>query len=438
MGVNELYTYISAFTCYFGAFTITSHLGFVSPTQKELIEENILTSSTLPIFASIGIAARMIATLILPVFIQFNVSINCILVVHCLVGWGGWMLILSANSAALLIIGMALVGYYNGIVVMFILTYIPEISLDNQRRVLSGGFGFVVRIGMFLAFLFGIWIPFRWLAVLGITQIFIFCSLLSFVPTSPVQFVARGLEDRARHTLLYLHGTNVDVDEEIQKIRISTIDKRIGLKESLRTFLDWKVLKPLLIILMLGVLKEFGGHVIMLTFSSKILENQQAMNPKVAALFYPLFLIAGAVVCILILDRCKLKWIIIVASCLQFISYISMSVYFLTLENSSHCFIQYSSLCHLISLWPTFNIALFAFAFALGWGIVFFSLLGLMLTVQREFSTGLADAASNFTAYICVQIFYYLFVYLGGFATFLIFGILQMFGIVFVYFAIKL
>ncbi|KAI6645846.1 hypothetical protein LOD99_13105 [Oopsacas minuta] len=438
MRVNEFYTYFAAFTCNIGAISVTSHIGFTSPTQKELIDKNILNSYTLPIFASIGILTRMIATLILPMLVHFNISINTLIIIHCLVGWTGWMLVITAESAVLLIIGVALVGYYTGIAVVFIFTYIPEIALDNQRRVLSGAFGFVVRIGMFLAFLFGIWIPFRWLAVVGIIQICMFCILLTFLPTSPVQLIARGLDDRARNILVHLHGRNVNVEKEIRKIKLSTVSKDISLREYFQVLTDWKCLKPFLTILMLGFFKEFGGHIVMISFSTKILETQQAMDAKVAALFYPTFLIAGAIVCICLLNRCKMKWLIIVASSLQAISHLSMSIYYLIIENHSHCLIQQSSVCHLMSIWPTFNIALFAFAFALGWGLVYFSLMGLMLTVHREFSSAISDAVSNLSAYLMLLVFYYMLINIGGFATFLMFSILRIIAIIFVYFAIKI
>ena len=66
---------------------------------------------------------------------------------------------------------------------------------------------------------------------------------------------------------------------------------------------------------MIGIafLKEFGGHEGMVSFSSHILENQQAMDPKVASLFYPICLIIGAIVYFSIQNHLKLKWILIIA-----------------------------------------------------------------------------------------------------------------------------
>ena len=434
MAGNEHYTYFTVCSCYIGVFSISNQLAFTSPTQKELLDKNILDVYTLSIFASIGMATRMLATIILPMLLQFN----SIIVIHCLVGWAGWMLILSASSATSMIIGMALVGYYTGVAVMFIFTYIPEIALDNQRRVLSGVYGFATRVGMFVTFFLGIWIPFRWLAVIGIVKICIFCFLLLFIPISPVQLVAHGLDERARRTLLHFHGKNVNLEEEIQKIKLSIISKKdVSLRENLESLVDRKVLKPLLVLLSMGVIKEFAGHMVMASFSSKMLESQHTMNPKAAALFYPTFLIIGAILCLMILDKYRLKWLAIVGSIFQVISHFSMSIYFLTIDNYPHLLEHHSILRYVISIWPVCNIALFAFGFALGWGVGFFSLVALLATTHREFCTGLSDAMTNVSASISIQIFYYLYIYVGRFPTFLIYGILQMGGIVFVYFAIN-
>ena len=438
MITNELYTYFVACSCYIGIFSITCQLSFTSPTQKELLDRNILSDYTLPIFASIGLAARMIATLILPMLLQFNISINSIIVTHCLVGWAGWMLILSASSVIPMILGMALVGYYTGVAFLFINTYIPEIALDNQRRVFCGVFGFISRIGMFLSFFMGIWISFRWLAVFGIVQICVFCIFLLFIPISPVQHVAQGLDEKARDTLFHLHNRNVKLEEEIRKIKSSIITKKVSMRENLEGLVDRKVLKPLFILLAMGVIKEAAGHMVMVSFSTKILESQYAMNPKAASLFYPTFLIIGAILCLMILDKCRLKWLTIAGSSIQVISHLSMSIYFLTIENYPHLLTRDSDLHYAVSIWPACNIALFAFGFGLGWGVVYFSLVGLLATTHRELYTGLSDAVSNLAACINIQIFYYLFVYLGGFTTFLIYGILQFSGLVFVYFAINI
>lgn len=53
MNIKQIPMYFTAFSCYIGTFTVVWIIGFTSPTQKELINEDILDYQTLPIIASI-------------------------------------------------------------------------------------------------------------------------------------------------------------------------------------------------------------------------------------------------------------------------------------------------------------------------------------------------------------------------------------------------
>ncbi|KAI6650405.1 hypothetical protein LOD99_5842 [Oopsacas minuta] len=347
------------------------------------------------------------------------------------------MLIIIASSALYVILGVALVGYSTGIAGVFIIAYTPEVTLDNQKRIISGGFGFCFRIGIFIAYFTGIWLPFRGLAIFGLIQLSVFDILIIINPHSPVWYVQQGLDDKAKSTLLYLHGSEFDADTEIEKIKGKTLSSKISWNESFRALKEWKVLKPTLVISVIAFLKELGGHEAMVAFSSHILENQQAMDPKVASLFYPICLIIGSIVCMLIMNYCKLKWLMITASIFQAISYISMAIYYFVSEHYLHCNTEYSQLCHTLAFWPISNIALYAFSFGFGWGVVYFALAGTMFTVHKELSIGIGGFITNISTYLAVMIFFYLLQNIGGFATFLMLTSIYLIAIVFIYFFLK-
>ena len=436
MNFKEYRTYLAVFSCYIGATSIIFIIGFTSPTQKELINENILTYQTLPIFASISHLTRIIGLMATPILIQFGISIQTLTASSCIIGVTGYMLIILASSAVCVIGGVGLVGFYTGITVIYIFTYIAEVSLDNQRKIMSGGFGFCMRIGLLLVYSVGIWLPFRWLAVFGLSLICVFCILLMINPNSPVWYVQQGLDEKAKSTLLYLHGRDFDADSEIQKIKGNTMSNNISWIESIRALKDWKVIKPMVLMAVIAPLKELGGHEALVSFSSHILENQQAMDPKVASLFYPICSITGAIACILTMKYFKLRWFLITASIFQAISHISMAMYYLVSEHYLHCNTEYTQLCHNLAFWPILNIAIYAFSFAVGWGLVYFALVGIIFTVHRELFTAITDIITNFTSYIVIMIFFYLLHNIGGFFTFLIFSCNYIIAIIFVYFCL--
>ena len=406
-------TYFAVISCYIGSLTIAFINGFPSPTQKELINENILDYQTLPMFASVSHITRIIGLMSAPILTQFGINLKMLTTLSCMLGVAGYMLVLVARSAVYVIAGVGLVGFYTGIVIVFIFTYIAEVSLDDQRKVASGGFGFSVRIGLLLVYFVGIWLTYRWLVVFGLSLTCLFCCLLVINPNSPVWYVQQGLEEKAKSTLLYLHGRDFDADSEIEKIKRNTLSSSLSWIESFRALKDWKVLKP--IVLMAGVasLKELGGHEALVAYSSHILTSQQAIDPKVASLFYPLCLIVGAIVCILVQSYVRIKWLLITASIFQAISHISMAIYYLFSEHFLHCNAGYSQLCHNLAFWPILNIAIFSFSFGLGWGLVYYAMVGIVFTVHRELSAAITDMIVTLSSYFVILIFYYLLYNVG-------------------------
>ncbi|KAI6650408.1 hypothetical protein LOD99_5845 [Oopsacas minuta] len=438
MSARNIPTYFAVFSCYIGIVALINIVGFSSPTQKQLIHENILNDQTLPIFASISHITRIFGGISATILTQFGFNLKVVVLVSSVIGMLGYELIIIAESATCIISGAALVGAYTGSVVLFTNTYIAEVALDSQRKAMGGGLGFSVRIGLFIVYFTGIWLPFRWLAVSGLIEVCVFCFLIVINPLSPVWYVQQGLDDKAKSTLLYLHGSEFDADTEIQKIKGKTLSSKISWIERFRTLKEWKVIKPMVLIAVLAFLKELGGHEAMVAFSSHILENQQAMDPKVASLFYPIFLIIGSIMCMLIMNYCKLKWLMITASIFQAISHISMAIYYLVSEHYLHCNTEYSQLCHKLAFWPIFNIALFAFSFGFGWGLVYFSLIGIMFTKHRELFTGISSAITNLANYMAIMIFFYLLKNIGGFATFLIFSSNYFIAIAFISFFLNI
>ena len=437
MDLKQSPTYFAAISCYLGAFTVGYIIGFPSPTQKELIDENIIDYQTLPIYASISYITNIIGYMTSPILVLFGISNKTSAILSCILGVTGYMLVTLASSSLYVIAGLGLVGVYSGIILVSIMIYVTEVSLDNQRKVMSGGFGFCIRIGLFIGYFAGIWLSFRWLAVFGISLTCVFCCLLVINPNSPVWYVQQGLEEKAKSTLLYLHGREFDADSEMENIKEKTLSNNISCIESIRALKNWKVLKPILIMVGITFLKELGGHEAMVAFSSHILTSQQAIDPKVASLFYPLFLIAGAILCVLIHGYTKMKWLLITASIFQAMSHMSMAIYYLVSEHFLYCNTEYTQLCRSLAFWPILNIAIYAFSFGLGWGLVFFALLGTLFTVHKEFSGAIIGVVANISSYSVILLFFYSLHNVGGCITFLILSVNYLIAIGYAFFILK-
>ena len=434
MYFDHIGTCFAVLPCYIGGLAATFILGFPSPTQKELLQENLLDQHTLPVFAAISHFTRVLGVILTTILVQFGYNLKIITVVCYISGVTGYLLIIIANSATCLITGVALIGFYTGSIVLYINTYMAEITLDHQRQLLSGAIGFCARIALFITYFTGIWLGFRWLAVLGLVITCMYCILVIVNPISPVWYIQHGMDERAKSTLRYLHGRDFDTNSEVEKIKGNTLSMSGRWIEGIRALKHWNVAKTILFMVGIAFLKEFGGHEAMIAFSSHVLENQQAIDPKVASLFYPICLIVGAIVFFPTQKFCKLKWIMIIASIFQAISHLSMAIYYLVSEHFLYCNTEYSRLCHTLSFWPILNIAIYAFSFGFGWGLVYYALIGVVITVHRELFTAICSVITNITSFIVVILLYYLLTSIGGFETFLLFSVNYIIAIVYIYF----
>ena len=99
----------------------------------------------------------------------------------------------------------------------------------------------------------------------------------------------------------------------------------------------WEVVKPILIVSTLLFFKEAGGHEAIVTFFFNVLEAQTGLNPRIATILYPIFLILGGLFSLCITNRCNLKLHFTISTTLQALSHLSMSIFYLVSENILRC-----------------------------------------------------------------------------------------------------
>ena len=434
--MKELPTLYAAASCYAGIILLAFCSGFPSPTAHELLSDGLLTKSQFAIFASISHIGSILP-FVLTLFYKKKPEIKIVVIFGSILGSVAWYLIATTESAAYLILGMLLASFQNGLNLICLPGYLAEVCTENRKKVYSAGVGFAMRVGILFVYLVGVFLPFRWLAILGMLVELIFMCLMVFNPYSPVWLVERDLLQRAKHTLEYLHGSDFAADQEINNLR-SRMDSITESEESwygaLNALRRWEVVKPILIVSFLTFFKEMGGHEAMVTLSSQILEAQAGLDPRIAALFYPIFLIFGGIISLCIANRCNLKLLLIVTTSLQALAHLSMSIFFLVSVNYLHCDIislNTRQLCTALSFWPISSVALYAFSFTLGWGTVIFVLFGIMFTSYKEFSFSIIALVTSFSSYATVVSFFYLLQYVGGFLTFLLLTIILVAAVIF-------
>lgn len=123
------------------------------------------------------------------------------------------------QDSSFLYLGRVLTGFGVGVISFTVPVYISEIAPKHLR----GGLGAVnqlsVTIGIMLAYLFGLFLSWRPLAVAGMIPCALLVFGLFFIPESP-RWLAKVGNDNFEASLQALRGSDIDVSLEAVEIKV--------------------------------------------------------------------------------------------------------------------------------------------------------------------------------------------------------------------------
>ncbi|PKU78857.1 Sugar transporter ERD6-like 6 [Dendrobium catenatum] len=117
-------------------------------------------------------------------------------------------------------LSILLEGFGVGIISYTVQVYIAEISPQNMRGGLGAVFQLSVTIGILLAYILGMFVNWRGLAVMGILPCTILIPGLFFIPESPRWLAKMGMMDDFEASLQVLRGFDADITVELNEIKI--------------------------------------------------------------------------------------------------------------------------------------------------------------------------------------------------------------------------
>ncbi|KAF5288898.1 hypothetical protein FQA39_LY03777 [Lamprigera yunnana] len=131
-----------------------------------------------------------------------------------------WIIFYFAAEVWHIYLGLAVGGFFGGLVEAPILTYVSEITQPHLRGALAASSSLAVILGILIMFVLGTFLDWRTVALIScIFPVTSFC-LLCFMPESPHWLIMNGKIDKARKSLAWLRGwTTVEkIEPEIQEI----------------------------------------------------------------------------------------------------------------------------------------------------------------------------------------------------------------------------
>ncbi|KAH7438969.1 hypothetical protein KP509_04G039000 [Ceratopteris richardii] len=148
--------------------------------------------------------------------------------------------------------------------------YIGETAPVQLRGTLGTANQFSVTFGILLAYLIGMAVPWRSLAIVGAIPCALLVIGLFFIPESPRWLAKSGRTDAFKEALKALRGQRTDVVVEAEDIEESVADDNRQPKVNLFDLFQKKYQKPLIISVGLLTFQQLGGINALIFYSGTI------------------------------------------------------------------------------------------------------------------------------------------------------------------------
>ena len=357
-------------------------VSYTSPIEDSILSTGILTINTYSIFVTaINIGGLLGAMTAGPVSEWLGIKTS--LIAFSQIAVMGIMLLIWAHDGVSMIVGRIFVGYYTSTCQSLVPVYNAEISVYSMKKFYGGMLGVSIRFGLLLSYSLGIWIDYHSLALTYLVMIVFMNINLVFLPESPKWLRNKGWVSKAEKATEYFYNIpqeNVPILETTAE-EPTTETHSTTLKQKVANYFIWPVLRPLLICCSLQIFKTFSGHQYLLAYAAHVLDKAVSINPKIAALFYPISLLIGAIQFLWLIHKFHWKKLLLTTTLIQIFANALMS---LTLYLSMHTFqcngeTEYTTACGILQAAPMVFISLIGFSFGLGWGSIAWWLYGQIL-----------------------------------------------------------